>query len=136
MGAGLTGDGQALGLGGADEGDGFLGGDVAHVVAAAGLPHQGDITLHLAPLAFGGVAGEAVGGGIDAVVDAPAFRQQRFILTVGHDGLVQRLGKSHGAAHHVRGLDAFPSSEKPATSGAMASMSASSAPDSPRVMAP
>lgn len=76
------------------------------------------------------------GGGVDAVVDAPALGQQGLILAVGHDGLVQRLGKLHGMAHHVRGLDAFPFVGKARHIRGHGFMSASSAPDSPRVMAP
>ena len=76
------------------------------MVAAAGLPDQLEVPLHLAPLALGIVAGEAVGLGIGAVVDAPALGQQGFIFAVGHDGLVQFLGKHHGLAHPLLRLDA------------------------------
>ena len=39
VGPGLAGDGKPLGLGGADEGHGLLGRDVADVIPAARLPH-------------------------------------------------------------------------------------------------
>ena len=106
VGAGLAGDGQALGLGGPDEGHGLLGGDVAHMVAAAGLSDQPDVPFHLFPLAGGGVAGQVVPPGEVSVVDGPALCQQALVLAVGHDGLVQRFGKGHGGAHHLLGLDA------------------------------
>ena len=76
------------------------------MVAAAGLPDQLEVPLHLAPLALGIVAGEAVGLGIGAVVDAPALGQQGFIFAVGHNGLVQFLGKHHGLTHPLLRLDA------------------------------
>ena len=108
MGPGLAGYRQPLRLGLADEGHALLGGDMAHVVPAAGLPHQLQIPLHLFPLALRGVAGEAVPLRPLPVVDAPAGSQQGLVLTVGSDGLVQLFCEFHGIAHLVGGLDAFP----------------------------
>ena len=107
MGAGLAGDRQALSLGLADQGHALLGGDVADVVAAAGFMDQLEVPLHLPPLALRGVAGETVGPGVGAVVDAPALLEQRFVLAVGYNWLVQRFGQLHGPAHLLRGLDAL-----------------------------
>ncbi len=106
VGPGLAGDGEALGLGGPDEGHAFFCGDVANVVAASRFPDQLDIPLHLPPLAGGVVAREAVPFGKLPVVDAPALVQQGLVLTVGHDRPVQLFCQQHGPPHHLPGLDA------------------------------
>ena len=100
MGAGFAGDGQALGLSGANQSHGLLGGDVADMVLAAGFPHQLNVPFHLLPFAFGVVADEAVAAGKFTVVNAPSS-QQGFILAVGNNGLVQFFCQQHGLSHHI-----------------------------------
>ena len=100
VGGGLAGHVQSLRLGAPDQVHTLLGGDVADVVAAAGLPYQCQIPLDLPPLALRADAPVAVGAGIRPVVDIAA-PQQRVVLAVGHDELTQFLGLPHGAAHHV-----------------------------------
>ena len=104
---------------------------MAHVVPAAGLPHQLQIPLHLFPLALRGVAGEAVPLRPLPVVDAPAGSQQGLVLTVAVMGLSSCFASSM-ASRICRGLDAFPVVGEAADKGSIAGMSASSAPFSPR----
>ena len=105
MGSGLTGDGQALGLGPANQFHRFLCGNVADVIGAAGFLHQFQIPLDLPPFAFGADAGVTVFPGPLAVVDAAAA-EQLVDLTVGHDVFPQFFGLHHGGLHHVIGLNA------------------------------
>jgi len=106
VGRGLTGDGQPLRLGAADERHALPGGDVADVIAAAGLPDQPQVPFHHAPFALGGDARKTVGRGPASVVDAAARTQQGVDLAVGDDGAAQRPGPLHGGAHQRLGLDA------------------------------
>ena len=107
MGAGFAGHVQALGFRLADQINAFFRGNVADVVAASRLPHQLQVPLDLTPLAFGADSPVTVGFGVGSVVDVAAVKQG-IVLTVGHDGLSQRLGCQHGSFHHIRRLNAPP----------------------------
>ena len=106
VGRGLAAHIQALGLGRADEGHALFRGDVADVVGAAGLPYQGEVPLHLAPLALGGDARVAMGGGVGPGVDISPM-EQALVLAVGGDELAQTFGLQHGLTHPAVGLDAL-----------------------------
>ena len=103
----LAGHVHAPRLGRADEGDAFLGGNVADVVLAACLPGKAQVALHLPPLAFGWDAGKMVGSGVGPVVDAAAAHEGD-VLAVGGDDPAKAFGFEHGRAHHLLALHAAP----------------------------
>ena len=73
VGRGLAAHVQPLRLGPADQSYAFLGGYVAHMIAAARFPHQIQISGDLPPLGFGANAPVPMGGGVSTVVDIAAF---------------------------------------------------------------
>ena len=105
--AGLAAHVHAGGLRVPDQLHALLGGDVADVVAAAGLRRQLQVALDGPPLGFGADAPVSVGACVRAVVDVAAA-QQAVVLAVGRDQLAQRPRALHGLAHHARILHAAP----------------------------
>ncbi len=105
MGRGLAGHGQALRFRFADESDALFRGNVADMVIAAGLPHEVQVALHLAPLALGGNARQPVLPGVAAGVD-DAAAHQRIDLAVRRDDLPEGFRLPHRGFHHLRALHA------------------------------
>ena len=95
----LAGHAHPAGLGPADELHALSAGNVADVVAAAGLLGELQVALDLAPFALRANALVAVGGGVAAVVDIAAA-QQLVVLAVRGDDHALAGGDLHGAAHH------------------------------------
>ena len=101
----LAGHAHAAPLGFANQRHALGAGDVADVVAAAGLPGEFQVAFDLAPFALGADALVAVGGGIAPVVDVSAV-QQGVVFAVGGEDHVFAGGCLHGGAHHLPALHA------------------------------
>ena len=100
VGRGLASDVHAVLFSLPDHPEGFLGGDVADVVAAAGLGCQLQIPCNGAPLALRANAPVAVGFGVGALVDIAA-PEEGIVFTVGDDELAQGPGALHGLPHET-----------------------------------
>ena len=100
----LAGDGQAVGLGGADEVEALARGDVADVQRAVGKAHELDVAVDLELLGQRRPAEHAEARGGAALVD-DAVARERLDLAVGKGDAVELRDVLHAGAHHAGGLD-------------------------------
>src|SRR5690606_7415432 len=102
---GLGGDGDAAGLGAAQDLHGVARGDVLHVDVRAGVGGEDDVARDDDVLGGVGPAAQAEPGGHDALVHDGADGHG-VVLAVVHEREVEHLGVFAGAAHEFVGLHA------------------------------
>ena len=101
---GLAGNGQTLGLSGANHIEAACGGDVLDVQLGAGEFREHDIAGDLQLLALRRPAEKTQARRGDALVHL-ALANKVFVLAMAHEHLVKHLAVVHAAAHHAGTLD-------------------------------